>query len=110
MRKFIIWFIIAGFVVGGVAILLPQDTGELPPKYLVEAQNKLATYKKIGIDTSRGPCLGTLSANQDWVVDVAHNPREAIDDDPQNQCEEYRNGQAKHFIELDPDGQLIRFE
>ena len=44
-----------------------------------------------------------------WVLDIAHNPREAIDDLPQNQCSAYLSGQAKHFVELDLNGDLIRF-
>jgi hypothetical protein len=43
-----------------------------------------------------------------WVVDVAHDPRQAVDDDPANQCEAYREGEADHFVELDPQGRLIR--
>jgi hypothetical protein len=42
------------------------------------------------------------------VADVAHDPRTEADDDPANQCEEYRSGEVDHFVELDPDGNLIR--
>ena len=40
--------------------------------------------------------------------DVAHDPRQAVDDDPANQCAAYRSGEAHHFVELDPDGRFIR--
>jgi hypothetical protein len=53
-----------------------------------------------------GPCLGVIK--DDWVADVAHDPRQDVDDDPANQCEAYRNGDAHHFVELDPDGTYIR--
>lgn len=55
-----------------------------------------------------GPCLGLVLEN--WVADVAHDPRQEVDDLPENQCEAYRSGEADHFVELDPDGELIRAE
>ena len=61
-----------------------------------------------GIDFANGPCLGVIMDN--WVADVAHDPRQDVDDDPANQCEAYRSGEADHFVELDPDGNLIRAE
>jgi hypothetical protein len=62
--------------------------------------------KAAGIDMSPGPCLGVIK--EDWVADVAHDPRQDVDDDPANQCEAYRNGDAHHFVELDPSGKYIR--
>ncbi len=60
-----------------------------------------------GRDFSSGPCLSdALLPN--WVLDIAHNPRLPIDDLPQNQCQAYIDGRAKHFVELDPAGNLIR--
>jgi len=53
-----------------------------------------------------GPCLGKIA--DDWVVDIAHNPREAIDDRPANQCGDFLLGKAHHFIELDLQGNLVR--
>jgi hypothetical protein len=47
---------------------------------------------------------------ENWVADVAHDPRQPVDDDPANQCEEFRAGEAEHFVELDPDGNVIRVE
>jgi hypothetical protein len=44
----------------------------------------------------------------DWAVDVAHDPRQAVDDEPANQCQSYRAGRTHHFVELATDGQLIR--
>ena len=58
-------------------------------------------------DLSAGPCLSN-SVITDWVADIAHNPRTAIDDQPANQCSAYRDGTAHHFVELDPEGNLIR--
>jgi hypothetical protein len=62
-----------------------------------------------GVDLDRGPCVAeNLAGFEDWVVDIAHDPREAVDDDPANQCDRYRTGVADHFVELTPDGDLIR--
>jgi hypothetical protein len=55
---------------------------------------------------TNGPCLGLIKP--DWVADVAHDPRQPVDDDPANQCPEYRSGEVGHFVELDPEGNYIR--
>lgn len=65
--------------------------------------------KAKGTDLDRGPCIAEeLPGLPDWVADVAHEPRQPVDDDPANQCQRFRNGEAHHFVELDPSGQLIR--
>jgi hypothetical protein len=62
-----------------------------------------------GPDLSAGPCISEgLPGLSDWVADIAHDPRQSVDDQPANQCQSYRSGQAHHFVELTPDGQLIR--
>lgn len=58
-----------------------------------------------------GPCLsdsqpGVMPAG--WVCDVAHSPREATDNEPANQCVEYRDGRAHRFVEVDVECKLIR--
>jgi len=64
-----------------------------------------------GDDLATGPCIAeSLPDLADWVADIAHDPREDVDDDTDNQCERYRQGEASHFVELDPDGELIRAE
>lgn len=60
-------------------------------------------------DLSSGPCL-TESLMPGWVVDIVHNPRLPIDDLGENQCKSYREGRAKHFVELDINGGLVRAE
>jgi hypothetical protein len=65
--------------------------------------------KANGIDLRRGPCIAEQLPNMpDWVVDIAHEPRQPADEDPANQCARYRSGEAHHFVELDPQGNLIR--
>jgi len=60
-----------------------------------------------GRDLSNGPCLSNKIIN-DWVCDVAHSPRQDVDNDPANQCEAFRKGQAHHFVEVDPDCNFIK--
>ncbi len=64
---------------------------------------------------NEGPCLSDDAARKreaglasDWVCDVAHFPRVPADDNPANQCAEYRNGGARHFVEVDVDCKTIR--
>ena len=62
-----------------------------------------------GRDLSNGPCLSeSLPGLSDWAVDIAHDPRQPVDDQPANQCQSFRDGQTHHFVELTPGGQLIR--
>lgn len=71
------------------------------------AQKLYKDRKALGIDFTTGPCLSNDLA-QDWVADLAHNPREKIDNLAENQCMAYFEGRAKHFVELDPEGEVIR--
>jgi hypothetical protein len=62
---------------------------------------------------SDGPCLSDTGGGEhwdidDWVCDVAHDPREDVDNLPENQCQEFREGKASHFVEVDPECKLIR--
>jgi hypothetical protein len=78
-------------------------------KAVAAAKVAYAAAKKDGTDLSEGPCIAEhLPGLPDWVADVAHDPRQAVDDDPANQCARARNGEASHFVELDPAGNLIR--
>lgn len=75
----------------------------------IETAQTLYTYtKSTNKDLSIGPCLG--KADENTVVDIAHDPRQSIDDDPANQCPDFREGKALHFIELDPNGEIIRIQ
>ena len=60
-----------------------------------------------GEDLSKGPCLSD-ALMPGWVLDIAHNPRIAIDDLSENQCPSFREGKSVHFVELDSKGNLIR--
>lgn len=78
---------------------------------IVAAKAAYAKARAEGTDLSRGPCIADpLPGMSDWVADIAHDPRQDVDDEQENQCEEYRSGDADHFVELDPRGNLIRAE
>ncbi len=66
-----------------------------------------AGQKALGTDLASGPCLNG-EVVEDWVCDVAHDPRQKIDDVAANQCESYRKGQMHHFVEVDENCELIR--
>ena len=72
-----------------------------------QAQYLYRQEKAKARDFSNGPCLSdALLPN--WVLDIAHHPRLPADDLPQNMCPGYIEGRALHFVELDPEGNLIR--
>lgn len=68
--------------------------------------------KKSGIDLTNGPCLSEMYPEKwdipDWVCDVAHAPRQPVDNLPENQCSEFREGKAHHFVEVDENCKVIR--
>jgi len=136
-RKIMFWIIgaiiLILIVLGLVSMVrspgsLNQQKGILPPspkdigpeavlnmeKVLERAYEIYALKKKEGADFSSGPCISedlfpeATRPEDKWVVDIAHNPREAIDNLEENQCANFREGRAKHFVELDLDGVLIK--
>jgi len=58
-------------------------------------------------DLSSGPCLSNEIISN-WVCDVAHSPRQAVDNLEENQCSAYRESLAKHFVEVDANCDFIR--
>jgi hypothetical protein len=62
--------------------------------------------KEAGTDFTNGPCLGSIGDG--WVVDIVNDPRTAVDDKPQNQCADLKNGKATHFFEFSTEGKLLR--
>jgi hypothetical protein len=66
--------------------------------------------KNQGQSLDNGPCLSSVFEEwevEDWVCDVAHWPREEVDNLPENQCPEY-GVTASHFVELNPECEFIR--
>ena len=63
----------------------------------------------LGQNLDNGPCLlNPIPDEPAWVCDIAHNPRQAVDDEAANQCPVYADGKADRFVELTPDCELIR--
>jgi len=79
---------------------------EADPETVRLAKQAFERAKARGVSMAPGPCLGVIKPG--WVADVAHDPRQDVDDEPENQCAAYREGDADHFVELDPDGNFIR--
>lgn len=74
----------------------------------IEACTNLCNSElQAGTDLSQGPCLSNEIIT-DWVCDVAHSPRQAVDNLPENQCSAYREGIANHFVEVDPSCNFIK--
>ncbi|MCX6801997.1 MAG: hypothetical protein NT067_02685 [Candidatus Diapherotrites archaeon] len=63
-----------------------------------------------GIDIENGPCLSTKNQGWNvlgWVCDVAHSPREEVDDQKENQCPEF-GVTVSRFVEVSPQCTLVR--
>lgn len=102
------WIVIVFVILGGAWLVLRGRSGVRETRFDPKAA-ALARFEEVqgeGTDLSSGPCLGVIGP--DWVADVAHDPRQPEDDEPTNQCPEFRSGAATHFVELTPDGTVIR--
>jgi hypothetical protein len=88
-----------------------DDAAAQKEKAISSAREVYAEAERAGTDFSDGPCIANpLEDQEDWVVDIVHQPRSDVDDDPANQCSAYRDGEASHFVELDEFGHLVRAE
>lgn len=84
------------------------DNGRFSRKAAIRRAMELYRQRQAeGMDLSNGPCLSE-EVIPGWCVDIAHNPRQPIDDEPDNQCASFLEGRVSHFVELDPEGNLIR--
>lgn len=88
-----------------VTVVFDKDTA------VAECKSLCQEFLNEGVDLSKGPCLSDNNENwivTDWVCDVAHSPRSAIDEYSENQCLEFRTNRAHHFVEVDENCDLIR--
>src|SRR3989344_654075 len=85
------------------AVAFAEDRSE----QIAYAKRLYEQYKAAGGSFASGPCLAN---GTEWAIDVAHNPRQAVDDDPSYQCSSFISGQAKYFVELDTEGNVLRAE
>jgi hypothetical protein len=117
MKKFLILLIIAVLVFPMVGCGQQEevdiekiDVEELrsEKEKAIKAASELYRNKNMeGMDFSAGPCLAE-EIMDGWSVDIVHNPRKNEDEKPENQCQYYRKGKTKHFIELSVNGDLVR--
>lgn len=97
MNKLLLFSILVATVFVAGCIGQPNDVDEAKSACINQCQATLAANQNL----TDGPCLSNEIIN-DWVCDVAHNPRiSEIDNKPENQCSAFRNGLARHFIEVD---------
>ncbi len=83
------------------------DAGTIKERAIELCIAACESAKESGTTLDNGPCVSEEIV-EDWVCDVAHDPRQPIDNEPQNQCSSYRAGQTHHFVEVDTDCNLIR--
>ena len=118
MSVIIILFVLRFFIGGNEDSWIKNEKGiwikhgnpaQIPGKVL-EQQDAVACALALfqeknqeGMDFS-SQCLGTCG---DYAVDVVHVPRNSEDNLKENQCSDYPE-KAKHFIELDKDGNIFR--
>ena len=107
MKLLIILLILSVILIAGCT----QQTQEVTDVKQQAISLCVQICQKTNKDLNNGPCLSddnpTWNIN-DWVCDVAHSPRQDVDNLPENQCQEYREGKAHHFVEVDPNCNLIR--
>ncbi|MBU3907293.1 MAG: hypothetical protein KKA64_03510 [Nanoarchaeota archaeon] len=83
------------------------------PNYVQEQQQaitcalNLYSQKKAGSMEFLSQCLGTCELGGGYAVDIVHAPRVEEDNHAENQCEDYKQGKAKNFIELDKNGEVV---
>lgn len=100
--------LITVYVVLVVHSSYPQPLAKTEIETAINQANHLYSIRvKSGQDLSTGPCLSdALMPN--WVVDIVHRPRIALDDLAENQCPSYVEGRSLHLVELDIDGNFVR--
>lgn len=98
IMKFLLLIAAVIFISGCAQSSSPQFTAEAAGGACVNYCRQIASSR----DLSLGPCIMDPINNTDWVCDVAHEPRQDIDDRAENQCAAYRSGAARHFVEVTP--------
>jgi len=91
----------------GVPSETPQEVIE--QKSSVELAVELYEKKKSEGMIFNSQCLGVIGeGGERYAVDIVHVPRSEEDNKIENQCEAYRDGDVKSFIELDKAGNIVR--
>ena len=115
--KIVVFGVLGAIVVFIVVMLILQvptankkeasEYTEFEQMLIIKAKDIFDKKTAEGLLMDKSPCLSNELANG-WVLDIAHDPREPIDNLPENQCLDFREGRAKHFIELSPKGKVIQ--
>jgi len=93
------------FFSGCVSQVAPETTD----KIISACEQKCLEALNANQDLSKGPCLlNPMPEHPDWVCDVAHSPRQDVDNLVENQCSAYGERKATHFVEVDPTCKFIR--
>lgn len=103
----VIYIVLFVLLIIGVVSIVLKNPGSTSQKVIDLAKELYQEKKAQGLNFNNGPCLSN-NMLPDWVVDIAHDPRQPIDDVPENQCAAFKEGKAHHFVELDTKGNLIR--
>ncbi|MEM5811193.1 MAG: hypothetical protein QXG91_00380 [Candidatus Aenigmatarchaeota archaeon] len=107
MKKLVV--IIVAFLIVILYFLFPKPLSSEAEKAKEICIKKCQDALSSGQNLANGPCLlNPIEELPDWVCDVAHHPRENIDNLPENQCSAFREGKAKHFVEVSPTCEFIR--
>lgn len=107
MKKLLILLLFLTIILfsGCISQTKPSEKDEVISACIDECKARLAK----GEDLSNGPCLlNPVENHSDWVCDVAHSPRQAIDNLPENQCSAFRERKAHHFVEVTPECRFIK--
>ena len=95
------------------------EPGDEQPVLLPEelCANACEEAREAGINLEDSPCLlnpidepsaANAAELSDWVCDVAHMPRQPVDNIQSNQCSSFKQGKAHHFIEVNPECEVIK--
>ena len=104
-------------LVCGCTFLQPQEENEVPQTETVisACEDLCRAASESGQYLESGPCLSDTKPDwepnwnlNNWVCDIAHYPRQPIDNLQENQCQAFKEGRAQHFVELYPNCTLIR--
>ncbi len=111
-KKIVPLLLLAGAMIGSTLYYVIPKSVNYSTKYskiIEDCVSLCRMARSNGLDLSRGPCLSDMYNwdHKGWVCDVAHWPRESVDDMEENQCRNWWV-EARNFVEVDPDCRPIR--
>lgn len=112
-KLFVLTLLVIIVSAGATVTLLNKDRGykvgvsKENDKAVGQARALYELKKDARVDFTDGPCLSNDLLNG-WVLDLVHKPRIASDNLAENQCAAYLEGRAKHYVEMDLEGNIIK--